>query len=290
MSSYYHLSVKMISRGDGKSVVASSAYRSGMSLQDLRYGKQHDYGPRRGILETGIIAPGQAPHWALDREKLWNHVEALERRKDAQLAREFTLGLPHQVDGGERRAMVDQFVREQLLPRGMIVDYAIHAPNRAGDDRNHHAHLLCTLRPLEDGELSSKKDREACTRQMVQQWREAWAEIQNHTFERLQIKDERGQILRVDHRSYKAQGLEMEPTQHMGPLATAMERDGKATDIGEKNRAILEGNRGRHKLREQAREILQEVHALEVLQAINAHRELDQLLAQNQRDHGDLQP
>lgn len=252
MAGFYHLSVKMIGRSEGRSAVACAAYRSGQTLADERYGRVHDYAPRRGITHTGILAPENAPAWALDRQALWNRVEAAEKRKDAQLAREFTLGLPHQLDAATRGEMVHTFIREQLTPRGMIVDYAIHSPNRAGDERNWHAHLMTTLRPLEGDALASKKDREACAPEMIQQWRKAWAEIQNRTFERLQVRDEGGRIVRVDHRSYERQGVDREPTQHMGVLATAMEREGVPTEIGDKNRAIRAANDNRQLLRRQA--------------------------------------
>src|ERR1700722_15474842 len=163
MNAYYHLSVKMISRAEGKAVVASAAYRAGELLRDKRYGKTYDYEPRRGIEHKAILAPDRAPAWALSREQLWNRVEAKEKRKDAQLARELELGLPHQLSPQDRTLLVETFIKEQLLPRSMIVDYAIHAPNRKGDERNWHAHLLTTLRPLENGELAALKDREACS-------------------------------------------------------------------------------------------------------------------------------
>lgn len=258
MAGFYHLSVKMIGRTEGRSAVACAAYRSGQTLEDERYAKVHDYAPRRGITRTGILAPEDAPAWALDRQRLWNRVEAAEKRKDAQLAREFELALPHQLPQQEMAGMVETFISEQLIPRGMIVDYAIHSPNRAGDERNWHAHLMTTLRPLEDGQLSKLKDREACAPEMIQQWREAWAEIQNRTFERLQVRGDDGQILRVDHRSYEQQGINREPTQHMGVLATGMERNGKVTEIGERNRAILQANDNRQMLRREAGQLHRE--------------------------------
>ncbi|HEY3783564.1 MAG TPA: MobQ family relaxase [Fimbriimonadaceae bacterium] len=245
MEGFYHLTVKMIGRSSGQAIVASAAYRAGEILRDERYGKTYDYSPRRGIHHKGILAPENAPDWALSRELLWNRVEARENRKDAQLAREFELALPHQISLKERSMMVETFIREQLIPHGMVVDYAIHAPNRRGDQRNWHAHLLTTLRPLEGGDLSALKDRDACKPEMIHQWREAWAEIQNRTFERLDLRDETGNPLRVDHRSFLARGIDREPTQHMGVHATAMERKGEITDRGDQNRAITALNENR---------------------------------------------
>lgn len=245
MGAHYHLSVQMISRGDGRSAVACAAYRSGQRLEDERYEKVHNYAPRKGVTQVGILAPHDTPEWGLDREALWNKAEAVEKRKDAQVAREFTLGLPYQLGAADRVALVEEFVAQELIPRGMIVDYAIHSPNGKGDERNWHAHLMTTLRPLDAGEFAAKKDREACSKEMVNHWREAWAAIQNRTFERLQVRGDEGEILRADHRSYEAQGIGQEPTQHMGVLATAMERQGIPTEIGEKNREIVAANEGR---------------------------------------------
>ena len=245
MGAHYHLSVQMISRGDGRSAVACAAYRSGQRLEDERYSKTHNYAPRKGVTQVGILAPDDAPDWATDRQALWNKAEAVERRKDAQVAREFTLALPWQLDADQRVALVEEFVAQELIPRGMVVDYAIHSPNGKGDERNWHAHLMTTLRPLDGEEFASKKDREACSKEMVVKWREAWAAIQNRTFERLGVIGEDGELLRADHRSYEAQGVGLEPTVHMGVLATAMEREGKPTEVGDLNRAIVAANEGR---------------------------------------------
>src|ERR1700756_3804386 len=90
-------------------------------------------------LATAIFAPKNAPAWALDRANLWNEVERAERRKDAQLAREITVALPHELTGDQRRQLMTDFVREQFSRQGMIADVNIHAPGGKGDDRNHHA-------------------------------------------------------------------------------------------------------------------------------------------------------
>ena len=259
---FYHLSVKIIGRSKGRSAVACAAYRSGQRLEDERYALVHDYAPRQGITQTGIIAPDKAPAWALDREKLWNRVEAGEKRKDAQLARDFTLALPSQVSAEVRTELVETFIREQLIPRGAIVDYAIHSPNRKGDERNFHAHLMTTMRPLQGGEFSKKKDRTVNNRKTVRAWREAWSDLQNHTFERLQIRDEGGSILRVDHRSYKRRGIDRDPTLHMGVTATALEREGTPTEIGDMNRTIQRVNDEREILMQMIRKLDREEREL----------------------------
>ena len=94
----YHLSAKIISRAEGRSVVAAAAYRPGMALEDETSGLVHDYTRKRGIEHTEILAPDDAPAWVLDRSRLWNAVEVAEKRSDAQLAREIEIGLPVELE------------------------------------------------------------------------------------------------------------------------------------------------------------------------------------------------
>lgn len=242
MQGYYHCSVDIISRGKGRSAVACAAYRSGMVLHDQRYGRFHDYGRRKGIVEAGVLVPDGAPTWATEREALWNSVESFERRKDAQLAREFVLGLPCQLDHDQRRELVETFIRREFTSQGLIADWAIHAPNEKGDDRNHHAHVMVTLRSVSSEGFAEHKDRSFNARDQLRDWRESWADIQNQAFERHGVVNAEGRPFRVDHRSYEDQGQGLEPTVHLGVHATAMERAGKRTDLGDMNRSIHASN------------------------------------------------
>ncbi|MBX3110133.1 MAG: MobA/MobL family protein [Fimbriimonadaceae bacterium] len=247
MAGYYHLSVKIIGRGTGRSAVACAAYRSGQALHDERYGAFHDYSAKGGIVRTGIIAPAGAPAWAHDRERLWNEVERAEKRKDAQLAREIELGLPHGLGVERHTALIEEFAREQLLGRGLVVDYAIHAPNRKGSRMNDHAHLMITMRGIGPEGLTGGKDRSLNSREQLGAWRAAWADIQNREYERAGLRDADGQILRVDHRSFESQGSDREPTIHMGVFATALERQGVRTEVGDLNREIQKSNEERER-------------------------------------------
>ncbi|MGV3616690.1 MAG: MobQ family relaxase [Fimbriimonas sp.] len=242
MKGYYHLSVSVIGRGTGRSAVACAAYRSGEALADERYGKIHDYGRRRGIAETGIATPDDAADWMRNRERLWNAVEAAEKRKDAQLAREFVVAFPHEMDAAERRELLETFVREEFTQRGLVADWAIHAPNAAGDERNWHAHIMTTMRTASAEGFAPKKDRSLNDPAQLVQWRESWAAKQNEACARLGIRDANGDIVTVDHRSYDAQGIDLAPTIHLGVHATAMERRGHPTELGDVNRAIREGH------------------------------------------------
>ena len=94
----------------------------------------------------GIYAPKDAPEWAQDRNRLWNEAERAETRKDAQLAREIEVGLPHELTAEQRRWLVQDFVREQFVRKGYAVDVAIHAPDKESDARNYHAHILIAER------------------------------------------------------------------------------------------------------------------------------------------------
>ena len=155
----YRFSAQVISRAKGQSSVASAAYRSASRMVDERTGQIHDYTRKGGLVHSEILAPDSTPEWMLDRSQLWNAVEAVERRSDAQLAREVQLSLPHELAPDQRRELVLGFVQEQFVDRGMIADIAIHEPGKNGDQRNHHAHVMLSMREL-TGEGFGKKNRE----------------------------------------------------------------------------------------------------------------------------------
>lgn len=246
----YRFSAQVISRGNGRSAIAAAAYRSGSTLIDARTGLIHDFGRRHGVVSAEIIAPDNAPDWMLDREQLWNAVEQVETRSNAQLAREIQFSLPHELTDDERRELLHSFVREQFVSVGMIADVAIHAPDKDGDERNHHAHVMLTMRELMGEGFHPKKATDTArgwnAAERLEQWREAWADHQNRTFERLGID------ARVDHRSYADQGIDREATQHLGPTASAMERRGEETRIGDGNRGVDARNAQRAELAAEA--------------------------------------
>lgn len=231
----YRFSAKVIKRSNGQSAVAAAAYRAAERLHDDRTGQISDYSRKAGVIHAEVMTPEGTPDWMHDRAQLWNAVEAAERRKDAQLAREIQLSLPHELDQAQRETLLLDFVQEQFVGKGMIADIAIHAPNAEGDQRNHHAHVMLTMREL-TGEGFGKKARDWNSPDQLAQWREQWAHHQNRTLER------HGHAARVDHRSFEAQGIDREPTQHLGPTASDMERGGKASRIGNENRAIDSAN------------------------------------------------
>ena len=225
----YRFSVQIIKRSEGKSSIASAAYRSASRLDDLRTGEIHDYGRKDGVTHCEIITPDNCPEWMHDRAQLWNAVEAVERRNDAQLAREIQLSLPHELTDDQRLELVRGFVQEQFVNQGMIADIALHSPSDKGDERNYHAHVMLTMREL-TGDGFGKKNRDWNSPDNLTNWREEWAHHQNRELER------HGHQARVDHRSFADQGVDREPTQHLGPIAHDMEAKGKGTRIGDENR------------------------------------------------------
>ncbi len=233
----YRLSVKVIGRSSGRSSTAAAAYRAGMRIEDERTGMIHDYTRKEGVLHTEILAPENAPTWMRDRAQLWNAVEAVERRKDAQLSREMQLSLPHELTRDQQVNLVRRFVQEQHVSQGMIADIAVHgpSPHEMADERNVHAHIMLTMREL-TAEGFGKKAREWNDTNIVDNWREQWANYQNREFKQL------GLPCRVDHRSLEDQGEMREPQRHLGPIASEIERDGRASHRGDENRAILRRN------------------------------------------------
>lgn len=234
----FRLSASVVKRAAGRSAVAAAAYRSGTLQHDERTGQSFDYQRRRGVEHEAILTPGNAPAWMADRERLWNGVEAVEKRKDAQLAREVQLALPHELSHAQRVALVTEFVRDEFVAKGMVADIAIHAPDRGADERNHHAHVMLTLREIE-GDGFGPKCREWNRKEQLQEWREHWAERVN------QALDRAGHDARIDHRSLEAQGLDREAQPKLGPAATELERRGIETDRGDMLRAVLERNADR---------------------------------------------
>lgn len=238
----YRFSAQLVKRSAGRSATAAAAYRAGIAIPDQRLGLLFDYTRRRDVLHSEIRAPEGTPLWMRDRAQLWNAVEAVEKRKDAQLARELQLSLPHELSAALRLELLRSFVEAEFVARGMIADLSVHAPDRGGDNRNHHAHVLLTLREL-TGEGFGKKAREWNETTLLEHWREQWAIAINQALER------HGHASRVDHRSLAAQGLDREPEPKVGPIATEIERQGRSSFAGDERRAV--------QARNQAREILQ---------------------------------
>ena len=242
------------------SAVGASAYRSGEILKNEYDGITHDFTRKRGIVHTEILLPPHAPPDFADRSTLWNAVEKIEKAKNSQLAREIEVALPVELDREKQIQLVREYVQANFVSDGMCADIAIHDKKNG----NPHAHIMLTMRPLEQsGEWGAKskkeyildkdgqrikrkdgsfKDRKIDTvdwndKDKAELWRQAWADVTNKYLAGQNIPQ------RIDHRSYERQGVEQIPTVHMGVAATQMERRGIVTEKGGKNRLIREQNR-----------------------------------------------
>ena len=155
----YHCSIKIISRGKGKSAVAAAAYRSGEKLTNDYDGTTHDFTRKGGVVYTEILLPDNAPREYADRSTLWNAVEAIEKSKNAQLSREIEIALPNELSESECIELAREFARKTFVDKGMCADVCIHNPNR--EQKNIHAHIMLTMRPFnEDGTWGDKQRKE----------------------------------------------------------------------------------------------------------------------------------
>ena len=285
----FHFSVKAISRSAGRSAVACSAYRSGEKLEDHYKGKIQDYTQKTGVESKKIYAPENTKKELLDRQELWNAVEQVERRKDATLAREFEIAFPHEFNAEQRQDLLDELCQEIVEKHGVIVDACIHAPHTksGSDERNFHAHIMFTSRQIDPqtGDFAKKKNRDFNKEQSsetVSHWREHFAELTNRHLEKHGFAD------RVDHRSYKDQGIDLEATQHEGPQVTQLRRQGKDTEISLSNDAIKARNTERQLIKGLEQEILATerlVHDLE-----QTRENLDQEQRQKEKDQEQRSP
>lgn len=259
----YRFEAKIISRSDGRSTVGAAAYRSGKTatsaaayrhaavLTDERTGQTYDYSRKRGVEGSAILTPDDFPAWAKDRAKLWNAVERVEKRKDSQLARDFVISLPHELDAEQREALLKDFLQRNFLDRGYLCDVAYHAPHGDGDDRNYHAHVMVPMHRLDRDGFAAKKDRpdgppQAAWQAELARWRKDWADTVNSHLEAA------GRPERVSHLSLVDQGIERTPEPKQGAIATVIERDGGASLAGANRRRAIAENEARAAIRGEA--------------------------------------
>lgn len=236
----YHCSVKTISRGAGQSIVAAAAYRHACKLEDDRTGEVHDYSRKRGLEYSSIYLPsGVNASWVRDRERLWNAAESAEKRKDSRLGREIVFALPCELSKEQRRELVGEMADYLAKRYGLAVDVAIHEPSRKGDQRNYHVHMLLSARRITSAGFKEKAreldDHEQGPKE-IEAIRGKWASLANQALDFTIAR--KG----IDHRSLKAQGIRRAPTVHLGPSATAMERRGIRTRLGDRNREAAKLN------------------------------------------------
>ena len=215
----YHFSAKVISRANGSSAVASAAYRSADRLHDNRLDRDHDFTNKSGVVHSEVMLPEGAPERLGDRSALWNEVEATELRKDAQLAREIEFAIPRELNQQQGIEIARDFVQAEFVERGMVADVNVHWDIGADGLAKPHAHVMLTMREVSEDGFGAKV-RDWNKTELLEQWRERWA---SHVNERLAALDIDASI---DHRSFKAQGIELAPQNKIGPAASRMVSDG----------------------------------------------------------------
>ena len=288
----FHWSMKIVRRSMGKSAVAAAAYRSGTELVNEWDGVTHDYTAKQNVAHSEIILPSHAPPAFQDRSILWNSVEQIEKSKDSQLARDLEISLPIELSKSEQIELARAYIRDTFVSAGMCADFSFH-----DKEGNPHIHIMLTVRPIkENGEWGTKcrkvydldedgqripngkggwKNHREDTvdwnsREKVEAWRAAWAEYANRALEAAGRPD------RIDHRSYKRQGVEQIPTIHMGVAAAQMERRGIRTEKGDVNRQIAADNK-----------LMKEIKA-RITRLYNWSKELDEKLGHTELDGSQL--
>lgn len=276
----YHCHCKVISRGQGRSAVGAAAYRSGERLTNDYDGITHDYTNKGGVVYSEVMLCENAPQEYQNRAVLWNEVERQEKGGKAQLAREYEVALPIELNRDEQIELVRDYVRENFVKNGMCADFAVHDKG----DGNPHAHIMLTMRPIEPGgewgakqkkeylldkdgnkQYDPKKKTYKCrtvkttdwdTQDFLQRSRENWAAIVNRELEKKNLPQ------RVDHRSLKEQGKERIPTEHIGVAAKNMEKRGKVSERGERNREITAANRQLLAVAKSHNQVVREINAI----------------------------
>ena len=256
-----HFSIKISTRSKSPPTTAQAAYQSGERLYDERTHRTKNYTEKRGIVYTEILLPENAPRAYADRNTLWNAVEKAETNRNAQMARRLEIALPVELPMETNIRMIRDYCQTAFVSKGMIADIAVHDPDPPG--HNPHAHVMLTMRPMDDRgnwlpkcrreyeyDADGNRIRDADGKYIftkvfttdwddrgnAERWRQAWEELQNQHLEAADRPE------RINMKSYERQGVDQIPTVHMGPAVTAMERAGIETNIGNLNREIKQTN------------------------------------------------
>ena len=237
----YHFSAKVISRANGSSAVAAAAYRSASRLDDERLDRAHDFTNKTGVIHSEILAPNEAARAAWpEQAKLWNAVEASEKRKDAQLAREVEFSIPREMDQAQGVALARDFVQREFVDRGMVADLNVHWDIAEDGSPKPHAHVMLTIREVAVDEDSAArfgaKVRDWNSTELLNHWRGAWSEHVNERLAQLGIE------ARIDHRSFKDQGIDLEPQDKIGPAGSRRDDRGESAQRAQDHREIARRN------------------------------------------------
>jgi Ti-type conjugative transfer relaxase TraA len=234
----YHFSVQVIGRAAGRSAVAAAAYRSASRLRDDRLDRDHDFSNKPGVVHSEVMLPENAPEEWRDRERLWNDVEAFEKRKDAQLCREVEFAIPREMTQAQGVELARDFVAREFVDQGMIADLNVHWDMGADGMPKPHAHVMLTMRSVDENGFGQKV-RDWNRTEMIERSRERWADHVNERLAELDID------ARIDHRSLEAQGIALEPQTKIGAPAQRIEAAGIEADRAQDHRRIARENGAR---------------------------------------------
>jgi ATP-dependent exoDNAse (exonuclease V) alpha subunit len=289
----YRLQIEPISRGEGRSSVGAAAYRAGERIRDDRTNDVHNHSRRKDVTHSEIMLPSElakeSMDWARNRASLWNSVESAESRKNARVAREIQVNLPHELPAERRVALARAFSQEVSDHYKVAVDLAVHEPRPSGDPRNHHAHLLMTTREVSPAGLGGKAGLELSIHERTklglpsssQEFtaiRERWATITNEALQEANIE------ARVDHRSLAEQGIDREPRPHIPFAAYKIERAGKQSEVAESIRADYNA-RVQARQERQAQPAVAPEHAAVTQHAAAPHRAVAPQQAASPQEH-----
>ncbi len=266
-----HTRTKIISRNKSnpaksRTCCGSAAYRAGEKIIGAD-GVCHNFTRKGGILHAEIILPENAPEWMNNRQTLWQAADNAEKRKDAQLFREFEMGVPNELPDDVTINLVRNFIKQNFTNEGMVADFALHDPKYKDGHKNKHIHVMLTLRDVTP-EGFGKKNREWNNLQLAEQWRESWADYCNYALERLQIDEY------VEHQSYAEREIDKIPQEHMGVAAVAMERRGIETNRRRRLNKIEYLNLQLERAENVTSEVLNKANSLDlrILHVQNANR------------------
>ncbi len=201
----YRLHTQPIKRSAGKSVVAAAAYRAGEKMKDERQNLTHNYTKKEDVAHAEILLPKNALEWMKDRKKLWNHVEAIEQRKDSRLAREIQLTLPRELTIDQNINLTKEFVQKNFVDQGIVADVCVHSDK---NNHNPHAHVLLSTREIVNNEFG-QKNRGLDKKEALNDWRKEWAILENEHLQK------HGHDIQVDHRSHADRGIDLEPKNYV---------------------------------------------------------------------------
>ena len=238
-------------------MIAAAAYQSGETLFSQYTGTWESGEHQERIVHKDILLPPNAPREYADRQTLWNAVDAAEKARDAQTARRFIIALPKELTMEQNIELIRQYCQSTFVDKGMIADIAVHFNHE--EPPNPHAHVLLTMRSMDEhGKWQAKARSEYVLdengdriigkngkpkrikietvdwndRGKCEEWRHEWEVQQNRALEASERPE------RIDMRSFERQGIEMTPQKHLGPAASALEKQGIRTRLGDHNSAV----------------------------------------------------